>query len=54
MIDIALEVLEAGHGNGGIRRVPRISRAFSWRAMNFCKGDSLGEAGELKAGGTCA
>lgn len=54
MIDIALEVLEAGHGNGGIRRVPRMRRASSWRAMNFRKGDSLGGAGKLKAGGTCA
>lgn len=53
MIDIALEVLEAGHGRGGIRRIPRISRAFVWRAINFRKGDSSGEAGKLKTGGIC-
>jgi hypothetical protein len=50
-IDMALCVLDAGHGTGGIRRGPRISNAFLCRAMNFRRGDSCKVVGKLKMGG---
>ena len=50
-MDMALCVLDAGHGKGGIRRGPSMSNADFCRAMNFRRGDSWGAAGKLKTGG---
>ena len=50
-MEMAFWVLEAEHGNGGIRRGPRMSRASFCRAIKFRRGDSCKVAGQLKTGG---
>ena len=49
-IEIAVFVLDAGHGIRGNRRGPRISRAFSCKAMKRRRGDSFDLHGKARTG----
>lgn len=51
-IDMAVDVFDAGHGSGGIRRAPRMSGVSCCKDINRRKGDSSEGTGKLQTGET--